>query len=52
MMDGQYRVVVDVSYLTNMPITPSVLEFSPDSLVFDKCVNGIRELLFRVGGLR
>ena len=45
--DG-YEVVVDVSYLTHLPVKPSVLRFSADQLVFDKCVNGIRELLFWV----
>ncbi len=43
-----YIVTVDISYLTRIPIKPSELYFWKDQLVFDKCVNGIRELLFRV----
>ncbi len=43
-----YQVVVDVQYLTNMKVKPSLLYFPAEDLVFDKCVNGIRELLFRI----
>lgn len=43
-----YRVVVDTRYSGWLPIVPSVLHFPVSSLVFDKCSNGIRELLFRV----
>ena len=46
LIDGRYRVVVDLSYLTRLPLTPSVLYFGEP--LIDKCVNGIRELLFRV----
>lgn len=47
-VDGKYRFVVDTRYATWLPIKPSVLYFSPEQLVFDKCDRGIRELLFRV----
>lgn len=47
--DGQwYRSIVDVSYLTNMPVKPSILTFDRDQLVFDLCSGGYRELLFHV----
>ena len=45
---NQYRVIVDVSYLTHLPVKPSVLYFPKQNLMFDKCINGIRELLFRI----
>ncbi len=41
-----YTVSVDVSYLTRLPITPSILTFPKESLRLDKCVNGLRLLLF------
>lgn len=46
--DDRYKFVVDVSYLTHLPIKPSVLYFNAADLVFDKCSLGIRELLFKV----
>lgn len=46
--DGVYHVTVDTSYLTNLPIKPSVLMFPASALRFDMCVNGIREMLFKI----
>ncbi len=46
--DGQYKVIVDTRYSSWLPIVPSAVSFPASSLVFDKCSNGIRELLFRV----
>ena len=46
--NGTYRVTVDVSYLTHLPVKPSVLYFSPADLRMDKCSHGIRALLFEV----
>ncbi len=48
-VDKTYRLVVDLRYLTRLPIVPSVIEVPVDNLVFDKCVNGIREMLFWLG---
>ena len=48
-MNDEYLVVIDLhNYLTKMPMKPSIILFPADHLVFDKCVNGFRELLFRV----
>ena len=44
-----YRLVVDLSYLTRLPVIPSIVEIPVENLVFDKCVNGIREMLFWLG---
>lgn len=47
--DGQvYTATVDISYLTNAPVKPSILTFDKDQLVFDICSGGYRELLFKV----
>jgi hypothetical protein len=43
-----YSTVIDLDYLTNMPISPSILTFDKSQLVFDMCSNGYRELLFKV----
>ena len=43
-----YEIMVDIGYLTNLDIKPSRLHFPVENIVFDRCVGGVREVLFRV----
>jgi hypothetical protein len=45
--DGNYILRFDLSYLTNMGLPVQYLELPEESLVFDICSGGYRELLFR-----
>ncbi len=44
--NGRYRFVVDLSYLTRLPLKPSSIDLPAENLRFDKCSNGLRLLLF------
>ena len=45
--DGNYILRFDLNYMTNMDLPVQYLEFPEESLVFDICSGGYRELLFK-----